>query len=185
MTIKKLYILAFLLSISSFVFSNDEKSSFPPEVQEKIDEMNQYPPITGTWVGKYFAKSMPKAKLDKSEDFGTEEFLKNGIEVKISISNSDVKLYLKYKPNDAWKEISGDIKINVDSLGFQIIVYRDSNVWIERYWFSVARTSGYSGKLVTTRSVHNWYGMESADSEFFSIYSEGNIKKLKDSIEKE
>ena len=184
MTKKLIAITVIILLITSPVFSIEEKPNFPPEVQEKIDEMNKYPPITGTWIGKYFAKSMPKVEFEKNDIVGNDEFLKNGVEIKLIISNSNIKLYLKYKPKDDWKEISGDIKINVDALGFQIIVYRDSSVWIERYWFSVARTSEYSGKLVTVRTVHNWFGKESKNMEFFSIYSEGEIKKLKDGVEK-
>jgi hypothetical protein len=176
-------IILFILITSPVSFA-EEQSNFSPEIQKKIDEMQKYPPIYGTWVGKYFAKSMPKVEFEKNDVVENDEFLENGVEIKLTISSSDVKLFLKYKPKDDWNEINGDIKINVDALGFQIIVYRDSSVWIERYWFSVARTSEYGGKLVTTRSVHNWYGHESKDSEFFSIYSEGVIRKLKDGIEK-
>jgi hypothetical protein len=183
MTIKPLHIILFLISITPIVLSNEEKPDFPPEVQKKIDEMQNYSPITGTWIGQYFAKSLPELEFEKNETIETKDFLKNGVKVKIIISNADVQLFLKYKPEDDWKELKGSIKIDRDALGFQIRVYRDSSVWIERYFFSIARTAENTGKIITTRSVHNWFGNETKETEFFSIYSEGDIKKLIEGIE--
>ena len=176
--------LIILLTFQTYsAFANIQDISQTTKVQNKIAEIKSYTPITGTWIGQYYAKSMPKEKFEDESEVTTDEFLTNGVGIKLVISNkSGVKLFLKYNSKNDWSEVIGDIKINQDSLGFQIIVFREGSVWMERYWFSIVRTSDLTAKIITTRYVHNWYTDNNKQTEFYSIYSEGNITKQKNGV---
>lgn len=180
MLMKFLLMITFISSITIDNKIQKHDSVVAAEIQDKIRKINTFTPSTGTWTGKYYTKSLPNIKFGKNKIVNKNDFLKNGVEVKIVISTSDIKLYFKYNPLDEWLEVKGDTKLDTNPLGFQLTVLLEEDVWIERYWFSITRTSEFSGKMVSVRTVHNWFDLGKGTPDFFSIYSEGFIIKSKD-----
>ncbi|WP_298445749.1 hypothetical protein [uncultured Ferrimonas sp.] len=146
-----------------------------PLITKKIEQIQSYESVEGTWEGSYAVKSSPQELLDNLNKSGVSEI---GVKV-VLFKNSKPKVYFRNTPEEEWAENDGNVNFINDQLGFHIYITRDGGVWLERYWLSFARISERAANMTFTRTVHNWFQEPNIEApEYYHVFGTGAVKKI-------
>lgn len=161
--------------MSSLSYSEDE--NIDPELANRINEINKYESLEGTWEGNYIVKSAPEELFKALKKDGV---LETGIGVKVILKEGEIpEVFYKHTANSSWKESSGEISLVPDKLGFHIYIASEGGVWLERVWLSFARVSEKNMEMTFTRTVHNWHDEGHPDAlEFYHVFGSGSANKI-------
>ena len=157
-----------------------DDSRFEAERTARVQEIESYESVAGTWEGHYFITSAPDDLMAALADSGTKD---EGARIRIVLADQErPKVYLRYPDDDDWDLLEGQASFFANSAGWLIYVEYAEGVWIQKYSITFDRIKEREAAITFTRTVHNWFIPEPEPNviDFYHMFGVGKVMKLGD-----
>ncbi len=158
----------FLITSQSLIAQTEE------EFNSRLDEINAWGSIEGTWTGSYIVDSAPEHYRELLKQQGVTD---STYELRVVLAEGAAPtVAIQFDKKEGFLPLEGDVRIIPEALGWNISIRREGGVWIERYNLFFARVAEKEAALTFTRTVHNWLTAEKdRDKTFYHVFGVGKM----------